>query len=122
MGLSELSGMFWILSAPIPKGVRDLSEHPQIMPGTRVYCAPVLLASDYRHVIINVQQPNQKALWEQILVILCVGVCGFPKRLKLHLQRSTHGTERLGLRDFLKPTVGPGPVAEGLSLGLVRVE
>lgn len=26
LGLSKLPGMFWALSAPVPKGVRDLSE------------------------------------------------------------------------------------------------
>lgn len=42
-----------------------------------------------------------------------MGVCGFPKRLKLHLQRNTHRTERLRLRDFLKARVGLEPVDEG---------
>lgn len=51
-----------------------------------------------------------------------MGVCGFPKRLKLHLQRSALGTERLGPRDFLKARVAPGLWMSGLSLGLVRVE
>lgn len=26
LGLSKLPGMFWTLSAPVPKGVKDLSE------------------------------------------------------------------------------------------------
>lgn len=56
---------------------------------------------------------HQKALREHILTFLYVGVCGFLKRLKLHLQ-NTLGTERLGLR------LSEGQW--GLSLGLVRVE
>lgn len=84
------------------------------MSGTCVCCAPVLPASDCRHTIIKVQEMLQKALREHILALLYVGVCGFPNRLKLHLQKNTPGTERRGLR------LSEGQW--GLSLGLVRVE
>lgn len=31
--------------------------------------------------IISVPQTNQTALWEEMLVLLCGEVCGFPRRL-----------------------------------------
>lgn len=48
-----------------------------------------------------------------------MGGCGFPKKLKLHLQRDTHRTESLGQRDFPEAKVGTRqlPAYEGSKMG-----
>lgn len=51
--------------------------------------------------------------------ILCVGVCGFSKRLKFHLQKNVHRTEKLRQRDFLKARVGTRIVDQRPKTGLV---
>lgn len=100
MGLSKLPGMFWTLSVPVLKEVRDLRQAtPGLSPGL---VSSLLLC--WLWTVDTWFSTCQKAGWEQTHNSMC-GCVPIPKEAEASFPEECHGAERLGHRDFLEAKV-----------------
>lgn len=119
MGLSKLPGMFWILSAPVPKGVRDLREAtPKGLFLGLGSAEPLFCWLQSVHTWLSMcNRLVRKHLWEQTGNPVC-GCVWIPKEAEASFPGHAHGTKRQG-RHFLKAREGhlAAPADEGPETG-----